>query len=348
MSSTTKVQPVESPRASESQPAPPIPRKVPFVQRWLTTLTLIGAAVGIIAGTLCNALLHEDSECGDSQPHDVVKVLSFPGLIWVRALKLMVVPMIFTSMVVSVSAVGKVHCAAGSKPAATLATDLLTHASGFVVSQLGSTNTMAALAIKFYLTTTAVAALTGITMFNIFRFSFEPLESRSAANASLVDNCTDLHALERQAAAAATARLSLLDTVLNFGVQLVPDNLVEALYHSKLLGVITVGISFGYMLSISASPHKQAVINLFEACLDTFVAMIKIVILFTPLGVGSLVAGSIATSSRLMQVGLSCARPSHWYRPGPALAPHYHHIVRRTTTALPPHWPRTAAKVDAR
>ena len=106
-----------------------------FVQRWLTTLTLVGAALGVATGILCKALLSYDDakRCPtdpEPEPHDFVKVLSFPGQLWVRALKLMVVPMIFASMIVSVSA----------------------------VSKLGSTNAMASLAIRFYMATTVCAA----------------------------------------------------------------------------------------------------------------------------------------------------------------------------------------------
>ena len=108
---------LEPSKSSESQMAT---TRASFVQRWLTTLTLAGAFLGVFAGTLCNAYLLEDAGCEAAEPHDLVKVIAFPGQIWVRALKLMVVPMIFSSMVVSVSAVGK----------------------------LGSTNEMAGLAIN--------------------------------------------------------------------------------------------------------------------------------------------------------------------------------------------------------
>jgi Na+/H+-dicarboxylate symporter len=263
----------------------PLPSKRRFVQRWLTTLTLVGAALGVLVGLLCKAYLEGDDACSEtaaSQPHALVKVVAFPGMIWVRALKLLVVPMIFSSMIVSVAAVGK----------------------------LGTTNMMAALAVRFYISTTGVAALTGLVMFNLFKSTFQPVGSTfeplaigCCGNGSAISNCTDAIAADSDHVApdaAAATRLTLLDTLLNFGVELVPDNLIGALYHSKLLGIITFGMAFGSMLSVS--PHSQLVLHLFEACLDTFVAMIKVIILYTPLGVGSLVAGSIAKSDQLLKV----------------------------------------------
>ena len=47
---------------------------------------------------------------------------------------------------------------------------------------------------------------------------------------------------------------------------------------------------------LGTAPHKELVIHLFEATFATLVAMIRVVILFTPLGVASLVARSIALS----------------------------------------------------
>ena len=242
-----------------------------FVQRWLTTLTLVGAALGVATGILCKALLSYDDakRCPtdpEPEPHDFVKVLSFPGQLWVRALKLMVVPMIFASMIVSVSA----------------------------VSKLGSTNAMASLAIRFYMATTVCAAITGIVLFNVFKASFAQMgELNTDDNCTAAAVASQEHAVDSEG----DARLTILDTLLKFGFDLVPDNLVAALYKSQLLGVITFAIFFGTMLE--AAPHGQVVVHFFEATFATFVAMIKLVILFTPIGVGSLVAGSIATSSQL-------------------------------------------------
>ena len=66
-----------------------------FVSRWLTALTMLGCLVGFGVGMLCQSL---EASVG------TVQIVGFVGALWVRALKCFVVPMIFTSMIVSVSA----------------------------------------------------------------------------------------------------------------------------------------------------------------------------------------------------------------------------------------------------
>ena len=249
--------------------------------------------MGIAAGVLCKVWL---GDCEEDQPlPDVVKLLAFPGQLWVRALKLMVVPMIFTSMVCSTSA-----------------------ANG-----LGSTNAMASLAVRFYLATTVVAALTGIILFNLFSGAFIPIVDSAGGGAN-----TTAEAAGDEGGAASTARLTTLDTLLRFGFDLVPDNLVGALLHSQLLSVITFGLFFGAMLD--GAPHARLLAHCFEATFATFVSMILVVVLFTPIGVASLVAASIATSSQLLRVLPPCGKTeaSHG-RPAPCAAVHWRRLVRR-------------------
>ena len=110
------------------------------LSRWLTALTMVCSTIGFAVGMICQA-------CDASRR--LVKLVGYMGALWVRALKLMVVPMIFTSMIVSVAS-----------------------ASG------GSTGAMASLAIRFYLSTTVVAkGGEGLIFFNIFSGAFVTLDA---------------------------------------------------------------------------------------------------------------------------------------------------------------------------
>eukprot|EP00966_Prymnesium_polylepis_P261360 6037099-Prymnesium_polylepis.1 len=73
------------------------------------------------------------------------------------------------------------------------------------IGKLGTTNDMAALAIRFYLTTTAVAATTGVVLFNVFRGAFAPMLSdiHAGANSTELSNCTAAAQSAEAAAAAA-------------------------------------------------------------------------------------------------------------------------------------------------
>ena len=225
-----------------------------FLSRWLTALTMVCSTIGFAVGMICQAC--------DASPA-AVKLVGYMGALWVRALKLMVVPMIFTSMIVSVAS-----------------------ASG------GSTGAMASLAIRFYLSTTVVAACEGLIFFNIFSGAFVTLDAEfeSQTNATNASSSSTEADADDVTATGTTA----LDTLLEFGYALVPDNLVDVFLNTQLLGLITVGAFIG--ASVHTSSKGQAVVDLSQALNETFVSMIKKVILLTPFGVGSLVAGSIAAA----------------------------------------------------
>lgn len=221
--------------------------KPPFVMRWLTSLTVLGCAMGVVAGILCRTY---------GAPEAVVKLLQLPGELFIRALKAIVVPMVFASMITNSAALG----------------------------ETGASNKMARMAVRFYLSTTVVAAFEGIVLFNVFLFGFKPLDAAAGGGAATT-------------AAPVAKPLTILDTVLDFSRDLVPDNISKAVLDMQLLGVITFAIFFGAMLA--RAPGGRPVVQFFGTCFDALVQMIRVVILFTPLGVGSLVLGSIAKSDDL-------------------------------------------------
>eukprot|EP00408_Alexandrium_pacificum_P056695 CAMPEP_0171172090 /NCGR_PEP_ID=MMETSP0790-20130122/9546_1 /TAXON_ID=2925 /ORGANISM="Alexandrium catenella, Strain OF101" /LENGTH=487 /DNA_ID=CAMNT_0011636949 /DNA_START=39 /DNA_END=1502 /DNA_ORIENTATION=+ len=231
----------EGPRRDDGEASKP-----PFVMRWLTTLTVLGCACGVVVGLLCQQL---------GAPEPAVKLIQLPGGLFIRALKAVVVPMIFASMVSNMAVLG----------------------------ETGASSRMAGLAIKFYASTTFVAAIEGIVLFNVFRFCFRPLDSAEGQHAVT-------------AAPSATSS-TILNTALSFSHDIVPENIVKALLDMQLLGVITFAMFFGTM--VSKTPGGQPVIRFFGACFEALVGMVRAIILFTPLGVGSLVAHSVAQSSGL-------------------------------------------------
>lgn len=231
--------------ADQSENAPvaeqsEVDRAVAFVYRWLATLTMIGCLLGILTGILAQA-------AGASET--VIEVVRFPGELFIRALKAVVTPMIFTSMVGTSAKLGEV----------------------------GAASKMSALAMRFYLTTTAMAAVEGLLLFNIFSAAFSPM---SADEDAVAEGTGDAE------------KLTVVGTILDFGRDLVPDNIFRAFLELKLLGIITFGFFFGAMLC--QTPQGRQVINLIDTCYEALVLMVRKVIVLTPFCVSSLVAGAIA------------------------------------------------------
>jgi Na+/H+-dicarboxylate symporter len=145
--------------------------------------------VGFVVGMVCQA--------ADASTL-AVRLVGFPGSLWIRALKLMVVPMIFTSMVVSV-------------------------ASASTSGGSNATTVMASVAVRFYLTTTALAALTGVVFFNMFFHVFTPLANGTSSAEPTPAGGDD----------AAVSKSTAFDTLFSFGAALVPDNLIACFYETR-------------------------------------------------------------------------------------------------------------------
>jgi Na+/H+-dicarboxylate symporter len=230
------------------------PSRESCVMRWLTTLTVVAVLLGVGVGLLCKLL-------NVSPASDVLKLIGFPGDLFIRALKALVVPMIFCSMVTSTAQM----CSGGA-------------------------NLMARWAIAFYLSTTMIAATTGILLFNIFQslFQVKDLTDATATTTTTGSPTTTTNNVPKD---------PVLASVVSFGKDLVPENLFQAVIGNNLLGVITFAVFFGYMLA--QSKRGQSVITFFSVCFDTMVIMVRAVIHFTPIGVGSLVAAALARAADL-------------------------------------------------
>ena len=241
------------------------PKRSSLLERRLTALTMAGVALGVSVGVLCQAL---------TAPRSVVVLLRMPGRLWIRALKAMVVPMIFASMVLSTS---------GSS---------------------AGTGRMSTLAVRFYLATTVIAALEGVIAFNLFSSAFRPLDDDAPSNSTADQEQVAIGAAAEAAAAPNHHNVgeTLLDTLVTFGDDLVPENIFAAFANTQLLGVVSFGIFFGAMLGRSPSPSAHVLVQLVDAVYSTLVEMVKLVCLLTPIGVGSLVGGAVAAHQDLPEV----------------------------------------------
>eukprot|EP00906_Rhabdomonas_costata_P038690 RCo054705 len=199
----------ERPASGAAAPEPPCPAeavedagaspKKDFVMRHLTKLTILGVAVGVLLGLIC---------AWAEAPADLVRILAFPGDLFIRALKVVIVPMIFCSMVVGVSS---------------------------MFDMVSSSGAVGKLCAGYFLGTTALASVEGVLLFNIFRPGRKlegPLvEPDPSYGGSTVQTSQ-----------------YMLDVLFKTGQSLVPDNIVKAMAETQLLGVIVFAICFGVCL----------------------------------------------------------------------------------------------------
>ena len=209
--------------------------------------------IAMVAGALLGWLIGPDWKLGSFDP---VRLFEFLGTLFVNLLKMLIVPLISSSIVTSVAALG----------------------SGRELGRLGLKT------LSFYILTTLVAVLIALTVINIVQpgiVAGEPARHLLAleANASEVTN-----AVKDRASA------SVFDTLLN----IVPANVVQAAADTKLLGLVFFSVLFGYFLARIQQPYRDTMMNFWQGLLQVMMRMTEWVMRLAPIGVFALTARVVA------------------------------------------------------
>lgn len=103
------------------------------------------------------------------------------------------------------------------------------------------------------------------------------------------------------ATGAPSADKSAVDSLLNIGRNVIPTNIVAAAAAPNFLGVITFAIVFAAAL-LRFGERAEPLIGMLEICNDVFMKIIYAVIACTPIGVASLLAGTILKSCSIISL----------------------------------------------
>jgi Na+/H+-dicarboxylate symporter len=185
----------------------------------------------------------------------LIPVFDFLGTLFVNALKMLVVPLIMSSVISGVAGIGS-------------ARDL---------GRLGSKT------LLFYIVTTLIAVLVALTLSNIVRPGIVdgvPARELLAFEASSQD----------VSSAVGTGTGKLIDTLLG----IVPPNVVEAALSNKLLGLVFFSILFGFFLARIAPEHAKPVIGFWQGVFQVMMRMTEFVMRLAPIGVFGLAARTVA------------------------------------------------------
>ncbi|HKE44067.1 MAG TPA: dicarboxylate/amino acid:cation symporter [Steroidobacteraceae bacterium] len=208
--------------------------------------------IAIAVGALVGYLVGPDAAIF-SVP--VVSVFDFLGTLFVNALKMLVVPLIVSSVISGVAGIGS-------------ARDL---------GRLGGKT------LLFYIVTTLIAVLVALTVLNIVRPGI--INGMPAR---------ELLALETSANQVAGAVEhgggKLVDTFLG----IVPPNVIEAAIGNKLLGLVFFSILFGFFLTRIPAEQAKPVRGFWDGMFQVMMRMTEFVMRFAPLGVFGLAARTVA------------------------------------------------------
>lgn len=201
----------------------------------LTPVTLLFALLGFGLGAGVQSA---------SPSKDVIDIVNYPGELFIRALKMIVIPLIAFNMILAVNKLG----------------------------DIGQTKVIGKRALAYYLTTTLFAATEGLIFFNIF-------------------NPGSGLTREADGSAPDVTPKGVVEAILDVGRSMIPDNLITAYIETNILGIIIFSLMFG--ISLSLEKRARVVTDWVDIANFALMRIIRVTILFTPIGILSLVAGAL-------------------------------------------------------
>jgi Na+/H+-dicarboxylate symporter len=211
---------------------------------------LIAIVIGVIAGWLSGP---EGAVFGGS----LHAVYDFIGTLFINALKMLIVPLIVSSIIIGVAGIG------GS----------------------GTLGRLGGKTLLFYGVTTLLAILVGLVLVNFIQpglvdgnpardlLAFEKSTSAVAANVG---------------AGGSGAQLAQMF------LSMVPPNIISAAAEGQMLGLIFFSIVFGYFMTRVGHEHTEAQYRFWDALFATMMKITEWVMAFAPIGVFGLVARTVA------------------------------------------------------
>ena len=188
---------------------------------------------------------------------DLTSVFGFLGELFLNALKMIVVPLILSAMISGVANLEQ---------------------TGARFARLGGKT------VAYYFATSLVAILTGLLLVNLLRPGIvdgQPARSILALSESTSEVLSEV------------SDKGSGDLVRIF-LRMIPPNIVAAAAEGQMLGLITFGLLFGFFVTRLPEEGRVAQRRFWDSAYEVMLRFTGAVMLFAPLGVFGLVAGTIA------------------------------------------------------
>jgi len=216
----------------------------------LVLAALIGAVLG--TGEL------EDSTGGTF----ILGVCIFLGDIFLNALKMVIIPLVMSSIIVGIAGLGGME--------------------GF--GRLGLKT------VLYYALTSFIAILIGLSVVNIVEPGLVDGEPNETIKAMFDHKASELEESPNAKIDAASERAqSGTKNILEVFKQMVPSNVVRAAADGQMLGLIFFSIIFGAAMTRMKGESAEVVSHFFQGLNDLMIAITKAIMLCAPLGVFALI-----------------------------------------------------------
>ncbi|EHU2722288.1 glutamate/aspartate:proton symporter GltP [Acinetobacter baumannii] len=207
--------------------------------------------IALILGIVVGAVLHNQPEIKDSIVNNVLTPL---GKIFISLIKMIVIPIVFSTLILGIAGVG-------------------------------STKSLGRLGFKtilYFEIITTIAILVGLFAANIFQ------PGAGVDKAMLVT--TDISQYQHTAQEVGSQSHGLVQTILS----MIPTNIVNSMAHGEMLPVIFFAVLFGIGLSSLPATTKDPLLNVFHAVSETMFRVTHIIMKYAPVGVFGLIAVTVA------------------------------------------------------
>jgi Na+/H+-dicarboxylate symporter len=235
-------------------PAKPIQYILSMKLHWQILIALV---VGVAVGLPLNHFGGAEVTLAGNLTY--VGIFNFIGNLFLRALKMIIVPLIAASIITGVAGVG----------------------SAKNLGRLGGKT------FAYYICTTLMAILVGLLLVNVVKpgvIDGEPARSRLGLASQ------GMEALESKVEGRG------FESLVEIFVRMIPENPIRAAAEGDILAVIFFCLLFGFFINLLQDPHKQSLKTFFEALFAVMMKITHFVMCFAPLGVFGLIAKTTATT----------------------------------------------------
>ncbi len=184
-------------------------------------------------------------------------VYAFIGQLFLNALKMLIVPLILSSIIVGISGIG----------------------SGSALSKLGGKT------LLYYATTSLIAIMIGLLVVNAITpgvIDGEPAK--------------EVIGLSEEAASTVVAKVEgkSAGDVVDIFLRMVPTNVIAAAANGQMLGLIFFGLLFGFFMTKIEEAYAETMYNFWQGVFSVMMKITDWVMKFAPIGVFGLVAKVVA------------------------------------------------------
>lgn len=214
--------------------------------------------IAIVAAFLVGGVLNATQ--GAEWASWVLAVCKFVGTFFLNALKMIIIPLVLSSIICGVAGMGK----------------------GADLGRLGAKT------LGFYALSSTIAILVGLLIVNVFtpgEINGEPArEQLSLSSTEQVDQ--QLARVEGRG----------LSDVAEVFLRMVPPNLIQAAADGQMLGIITFGLLFGFFMVRVAPAASETLMSFWTGVFEVMMNITMLVMKFAPIGVFGLVAVTVAST----------------------------------------------------